>query len=153
MLFKTALEESAQGLASLEFLKLDEFNLEGDKLKAYEFPLILIVPYVERQKPSSSGAWKSRITPFVGWILFKTDERTYKEYTSKQLEVTAVAPAKQLGKQFFGKLLQTDVIDSDWDIRNIEISYTPVYGLFDIYVHGVAFNIPELKIVENPSAC
>lgn len=147
-----ALTESGAGLCGVEFLKLDEMNLNADKLESYEWPLILFIPFVDDSRRSPSGAWKSRCN-LMGYVLYKTDEATVQQYTSKDIEIKAVAPAKAILKTFLNRLLITDVIDPDWDQGNIRVMQTPTYGLFDVYVHGIYFNFPEFRFVENPSSC
>jgi hypothetical protein len=144
-----AMEESAQGIGTLKVLKLDAFNLAADKLTDSEWPIILIVPWVEDQLRGKSGAWNST-TNLQGWILYKFGSSTM-DYDTVELEKIVTAPAKMVGRGFFNKLNNKEVIDPNTE-GVTKITFTPAYGQFDAHVHGVSFRC-VVPFVENPAAC
>jgi hypothetical protein len=137
-------------LGGMEFLKLNEFNYSADNLQGYDWPLILVVPFEDTRGPKKSGAWTST-APLTGWILFKADEAVVNQYTTLQLE-EIIAHAKTLGDTFFRRLINHDVMDPDFDPSTFRVKYTPTYGMFDVYCHGVAFST-TIQFKETTSVC
>lgn len=141
---ETAAASTANKL-TVVYANLLEANLGLDKITRDEYPVLVVLPPIVNDVKGTSGLWES-VVDFNGFILFKDFDAKTSEYKTKEAEQRFVQPSRKIGRQFFNKLSQSQIINKA--TRGIvAVTYNPTYGEFDAHLHGVVVrcNIPIIE--------
>jgi hypothetical protein len=128
--------QSWSRLGKYDLLDVFEANVELDKFKDFEFPLMFILPVIDDMKQETSGLWVSDAR-LQGFIMFRAEQHVNDQ--NKLALEPQMLDLKLKVKKFVNRLQTTDVVDKTKPITRVIC--TPFYGDFDGHCHGHSIQI------------
>lgn len=129
-------------IRSFRYADVTEFNAFKDSFNFQDYPCHVVVPVETR------GTWyggrRRAVAPIQGWIIQRIPVDA--DVTRKQeLEAAYLEPMKQLCRQYFAALIETDIVDAETE--QIQDTIKPEYMWLSSKLFGAAYTI-NLPVIE-----
>ena len=142
-----AIEEANReaGIDYFSIANIKEFQSFMDSFEYAEYPRNIVVPFTLSGNYNTNTFNNKSTVNIQGWIIQRIQEDT-NDWRTAEVEVNYLEPLRTLAKGFLGKLVQTEIVDSE--VQNISFNIRPEYAFLNAHLFGVGYTI-NLPIVQN----